>query len=278
MTSSNAVFERLSPAIRESIASFQRHIISEYQARSENWSEAHVLIQKIADRLVNYLSLNEVPVDPEPVAKALGVQVSIVVALDAPAPGGQIAPMPNGFKVVVFTQSFAPSRHRLRFTLAHECGHVFFFHSTGGTPEPIIPRAVTPGEWKEEGLCHAFARALLIPTNLALGITKAAPSLETLFAQARRCQVSPESLVRRILHDLEGWQLSVFYKINLRTRKATVFRGSKRKGRAAAPACEEILSLVADKSARLAVTAVAQRFARDQKDCRLVNGDLWLHI
>lgn len=55
-------------------------------------------------------------------------------------------------------------RQRLRFRVAHEIGHSFFFSRTGDTPEPLLPTSP-----KEEEFCDAFAGALLVPRDVVLG-------------------------------------------------------------------------------------------------------------
>lgn len=72
-------------------------------------------------------------------------------------------------------------RHRLRFVLAHELGHTFFYRT--GNP----PKRERPADREEEQFCHHFANSLLVPPAAA---RRAPLEPEGLFALAGRFDVS----------------------------------------------------------------------------------------
>lgn len=51
-------------------------------------------------------------------------------------------------------------RHRLRFRVAHELAHTFFFWRHGGRPRRHLPNSTG-----QERFCDAFSRALLVPPD-----------------------------------------------------------------------------------------------------------------
>jgi hypothetical protein len=54
-------------------------------------------------------------------------------------------------------------RHRLRFRVAHEIAHSFFFLRDGGQPKRVLPDSP-----EQEGFADAFASALLVPPEVAV--------------------------------------------------------------------------------------------------------------
>ena len=82
-----------------------------------------------------------------------------------------LVPTVDGFPVVVDGRLWqearqrTSARRRLRFVVAHELGHTFFYRS--GRP----PSRDRPADRFEERFCHRFATALLVPPSAALSAT-----------------------------------------------------------------------------------------------------------
>lgn len=103
--------------------------------------------------------------------------VAGVVVRQIPLRGAQggleasLTPRVGGFEVTVDTEprggwGLVPShlremlqRHRLRFRIAHELGHTFFYDRSGDRPRRIVPDSE-----EQEVFCDEFARAFLIPS------------------------------------------------------------------------------------------------------------------
>ncbi len=98
-----------------------------------------------------------------------------------------LMPVPEGFHAIVDSgiwlraKSENAGRHRLRFVLSHELGHVFFYRP--GRP----PSRNLPPDRAEENFCHRFATSLLVPPVAALEATLDPRGLRSL---AQRYDVS----------------------------------------------------------------------------------------
>jgi hypothetical protein len=102
-------------------------------------------------------------VDVPDVAKLLRMKISFVKRHDLGL-HGSLMPVRGGFMSEIFRED--PKRASLtekeKFTLAHECGHTFFYYCNGGMPARIVPRRLDGQLARaEEGLCNVFARGLL---------------------------------------------------------------------------------------------------------------------
>src|SRR5207237_1403015 len=82
-------------------------------------------------------------------------------------------------------------RHRIRFRVAHEIGHGFFFDRSWPTPRRLAPI----GRREEEDFCNEFARVLLVPASQ---VARAEPIAESVFALADRFDVSAEVSARAL--------------------------------------------------------------------------------
>jgi len=99
-----------------------------------------------------------------------------------------LVPTSDGFHAVVDDQVWkraaesASGRQRLRFVIAHELGHTFFYRP--GSP----PTRRQPPDRLEERFCHRFATSLLVPPPAA---RQASLEMAGLQALARSYDVSP---------------------------------------------------------------------------------------
>lgn len=93
-----------------------------------------------------------------------------------------LVPAADGFRAVIDPQLWrsaqhdATARHRLRFVLAHELGHTYFYEP--GAP----PRRTRPADRREEGFCNRFATSLLVPPEVAARVDVDLAALDTLAA------------------------------------------------------------------------------------------------
>lgn len=102
-------------------------------------------------------------------------------------------------------------RSRVRFSIAHELVHTFFYD----LDSPNLRRAcpVPHGHPDEERLCDIGAAELLMPARFVESALAAAPrpgeedfSLDVFRRLVTRFAVSPEALARRLVQDLGMWQ------------------------------------------------------------------------
>ena len=114
---------------------------------------------------------------------------------------------------------------RQRFSIAHEIGHTFFYDINKNPPVRLISRissgVLSP---KEEDICSAFARELLIPRELiSRELFKLSDNnkLRVILDLGSRYEVSAEVMTRRLLMDLS----------QLETTAAIIFRGRDNFGR-----------------------------------------------
>ena len=192
------------------------------------------------------------PVDLDVVAGALSVQI-VYLPSSKRDHLGKLEPVAGGFRVKIFGQqrvntagdllsSLPPDQEggtnarfltpQGRFSLAHEFGHALFYGSAGShmVPRRIAARYVGGGN-REEGLCHDFARALLMPMEFS-SLVGSTASIHGAFRLAKTFAVGREPVIRRILHDWAMWQAAMFVRITLKTGALSVrcFRGKQRKG------------------------------------------------
>jgi IrrE N-terminal-like domain len=204
--------QALSRPVRDAIEEFQRYVVTQYRRRSARWPLARRLIQRIAEQLVRELGCEALVVDPQRAARLLQVELSFQRAQTDYICGG-IVPTEGGFKATVFGD---PWGTKARFTVAHECGHVFFYFPGYRRPERILPGYSVDGSnraRREEGLCDAFAGGLLLPEQLIRDLAQKELNLDELLGEANRRRVSPETLLRRVLYDMKWWGSGIFYSI-----------------------------------------------------------------
>lgn len=77
---------------------------------------------------------------------------------------GMLVPVTNGFTMLLAVQQ---SMERMRFTIAHEIGHSFFYDLSKNPPARFFPSYIGGlTHYKEEQICHSFASELLMPRDL----------------------------------------------------------------------------------------------------------------
>jgi hypothetical protein len=159
----NLLFTKLTCDARDVADQFQRLVITNYRARLNRWPEASALMQLLAQKMGAHARSHEYPLDLIAVANILHINVRFVKRRVSRL-SGSLIPVAGGFDSEVYTRRSGGKSlsKRERFTVAHECGHAFFFYCEGGTPTRIIPRPPdgSAAIW-EEGLCDDFARVLL---------------------------------------------------------------------------------------------------------------------
>lgn len=111
-----------------------------------------------------------------------------------------LATRAGGFEITVDTEpsggwGFVPlhlrdalHRHRLRFRVAHELGHTFFYDRGGNHPQRVVLDSAD-----QEQFCDEFARALLIPSA---AIPERLADPRVVVEMARHYDVSLEVAVR----------------------------------------------------------------------------------
>lgn len=239
-----------------SVRHFQAYVRECASNRVKSWPEAKTLIQKIANSIHEDYGGEPLPVSLGPVIKMFRVALSID-QFDSSGGTAKLVPTRGGFDVTVFhpisseesahdplldfeaVVEAAPTRvgNRTRFTVAHELGHTLFYHFTDSSKYPtrIIPQPApfAPTRWREEGLCHDFARALLIPSHTRRLIS-AMPHIGLIVDLVRVLRVTPEPLVRRIMYDWELWPEAVLVQLTYSDRafQAKLFRGVNRRSSA----------------------------------------------
>jgi len=119
---------------------------------------------------------------------------------------GMLIPVQGGF--IIKINSLKPLV-RQNFTCAHEIGHTFFYDVTG--ERPWRPYKSMSTYWGEEGLCHAFARELLMPTEFVERDLEEHKNrdLEFILTLANKYKVSVEVAARRLMLDLSEYDKTV---------------------------------------------------------------------
>ncbi|MBA7631157.1 hypothetical protein ES703_38684 [subsurface metagenome] len=120
-----------------------------------------------------------------------------------------LVPVPGGF---VLKLNNRQGRSRRRFSTAHEIGHTFFYNLNTTTPTRWFPVTTSPlFSRKEEDICNAFARELLMPKELVqLDIANSGnKNLKMIIDLAAKYMVSPEVVARRLLLDLAMFESSI---------------------------------------------------------------------
>ncbi len=148
-------------------------------------------------------------------------------------PEAVLAPVNGGFEIWL---SLAIPQVRKRFSLAHELGHTFFYDRQTNPPTRMIARTASGLiSYKEEDICNAFARELLIPTdliNISINGFKELNNIALINKLADIYWVSKELMAIRLLRDLSGFEslVAFFKEINSsdfysKTRSPRIYRG-----------------------------------------------------
>jgi hypothetical protein len=92
-----------------------------------------------------------------------GMQEAMLVPLSADAFAISVDPTPRGgWRHVRPAIRETLRRHRIRFRVAHEIAHTFFYSRTIGEPRRLVRDSPA-----QEAFCDEFARALLLPPSAA---------------------------------------------------------------------------------------------------------------
>lgn len=254
------MFTELSVTAQHRIAELQKHILIQERDFRPTWPDANRLIQGIAEDITGALQNQALPVNLEEVAHCLKVNVKGHPRSESSSLG-KLSPVTGGFELALFGQVTASSQggHHLplfdelkggreqdqtdllrsldsqgRFTVAHELGHTFFFVSdrSSSMSRRLIPKShsMRRGRWREEGLCHDFARALLMPGKYKSAIAET-ESMSSLLDATKVFNVSKEPAVRRILYDWGRWPSCLFVNVDFSRTPPRIacFRGKSRK-------------------------------------------------
>jgi Zn-dependent peptidase ImmA (M78 family) len=248
-------FSLWGPRTARSIRNFQAYVLDCVYQRASSWPNAKMMIQCVADDVHEDLGAEPLPVSLGDIMTMFGVSMTIEHR-EISSGAAKIVPVRGGFHVTIFhvhsnsnahsdlTLDFealiesAPVRdgNRTRFTVAHELGHTLFYRAEGSLKPPsrIIPQPPSfgPNKWREEGLCHDFARALLIPKHVR-SLVSGTPHIGVIVDLVRALRVTPEPLVRRIMYDWGLWPDTVFIQITKseRTLQTKLFRGTHQRAR-----------------------------------------------
>lgn len=185
-----------------------------------------------------------------------------------PAPDAALTPTHDGFSLRLCPNQ---PRVRYRFSVGHEIGHTFFYDLAAKPPARLLVyEAGGYSAKKEEDICHAFARELLMPAELVEAECESIriqtrPDL--LFHLADRFLVSAQVAAARLLRDLAGFETVVAIFADATTRYSTIptrilkFYGkalrSPRKREKAV--IERVVEIIADGSVPAAFDKLAER-------------------
>lgn len=208
--------------VESRIRAFHEYLRVRSERGTQIPSQGKRLIQAIGEDLAT-VSSSEMPVDPVRIAVTLNACVEVAPTTSR-GQLGKLVPVPGGFRVVLYGQERGLGEaqgslgiqgdatpqltNRGRFTLAHELGHALFYtrpRDAAEKPVRVIPAgSARDVYWREEGLCHEFARALLVP-SFAKALVGPTPSPSAIVGATKALRVSREVLVRRVLHDWLLW-------------------------------------------------------------------------
>lgn len=215
--------------LRNAIEAFQQYIAWQYRTRTAHWPQSRSLIQDIAKECGRYLGSGQM-IDPVRLAAKLEIKLEFRSAATNKV-CGRITPIRGGFRATIFGIRAEP---RTRFTIAHECGHSFFYSLNGPQPERIIPHSYGADSQlsrREEGLCDAFAGELLLPEASARSLAGRELGIGQIVEEASRRGVSAEVIIHRVLYEMKGWPTTVFYSIRQTPDGLDIhaYRGTRRR-------------------------------------------------
>jgi hypothetical protein len=160
--------------------------------------------RNIATLLLEVTEQNEFPIDLNPICKEMHIHT---IQRDDGSPFvSELCPDPKGFVIRIQDQLGGV---RLRAALAHEIGHTLFYDTTQFPPVQIFRSTHSHSKAdKQEWISWDFARELILPQKLIEQILlhQIYPSVSELMSISKRCEVSIDMLLHRIIRDLSIWQ------------------------------------------------------------------------
>lgn len=177
--------------------------------RDQAWKQAHAMSAAAAEdappvalhSLASALRIRHIELLPMLCTAAIGpAEGGYVVYINSTASGADDIAKE---RLELTAEDFARLNVRLRFSVAHEMAHVFFFNALGGD----CRSKVLQDHWEAlENSCSQMARAILLPKKALLreiGGSLFAPA--RLVQVAKRFRVSPQVLIYRLrLEDMRN--------------------------------------------------------------------------
>jgi len=122
-----------------------------------------------------------------------------------------LTPKDDGFII-----KFNPTkpRVRVRFSIAHEIGHTYFFDLNANPPQKFYS-VISSRYWVEEGYAYEIAREILAPEPYVSAITTQIceyPSIHALIRLQKVFDVSYDVLIKRLLYDSHLWNANFWGK------------------------------------------------------------------
>lgn len=290
-------------AVAKAISAFQTYIRGQYSRGAQHWSQAQNLIQEVAESLVA-TATGKPPTDLVRVAELLRLEIQCLPQR-TPQHFGKLMPRLGGFTAAVYlappvaispqsglaispvppsAADFSGLSRTGRFILAHEFAHALFYTvaEQGKMPERVIGTrpATRDWHWREEGLCNAFARALLIPKRWSSAVEFSA-SFAGLIECGRLFHVPSTPLLHRILYDWEMWPTAAMVRVDSRYQKLQlrIFKGKMRRKTGSAPTKPQLQralrTIMNPESVR---EILSRQFGVLERSILVHNGVIWAFI
>jgi Zn-dependent peptidase ImmA (M78 family) len=162
-------------------------------------------IRQIVENILEQCDIDEPPIKVHDVAKKLGV---VVQQAEAPDKLSGFLHRPAGASEAVVGVNSAHSRHRKRFTIAHELGHFLLhadqeFHIDESFPVYRRDDRSAEGVDRTEIEANVFAAELLMPAGFLARDLREQEAIDLskedeLDRLAKRYQVSPQAMTFRL--------------------------------------------------------------------------------
>jgi hypothetical protein len=290
------------PSVQAATEAFQRYVIERSSAAAPHWASSRPLIQAVAASAVGQLGEVRPPIRLDTVAQLLKIEIRCAQALSSKH-YGKLAPTAGGFVATVYGQLLvgAPQQGEFplsltsadqptwlhlnrqgRFTLAHEFGHTLFYTLSRKQDHParVIPRRSLSRNdiWREEGLCDAFARALLVPDRWKTAVGKLF-SFSNLIESAKYFGVPGEVILHRAIHDWAMWSSRTVLRVDFRRENPSVrvFRGGARHKNSPALTGRRVAALLTECDSALAAAEILKSKLRISDRKLLIHGKvLWV--
>jgi Zn-dependent peptidase ImmA (M78 family) len=189
-----------------------------------SWQAVKQGVLQAANYLREVAGQISAPIMLENIERLRGIQKEVVYDAER-ASGAFLEPVSGGFIIRLGKRQ---TNIRRRFSIAHEIGHTFFYNLDYDPPIKILPRERSRLliDKKEEDICHAFARELLMPGKLVQQdiANSSDRSLKMIIGLASKYLVSPEVAARRLILDLAEFKNSILlFKEPLSTKGRSVW-------------------------------------------------------